>query len=79
MSFTYEFHLIPYVNYGRILKLYSVVAQVLHSSQTNYILFCAELSDIAIRLYVGNQQQQFDILMLKLSSEQASHLKNYRQ
>lgn len=31
-----------------------------------------------MKLHVYNKEQQFDILILKLSSEQASHLKNHR-
>lgn len=57
-----------HVNGGRIVELYTVQAQVSHCSQTNYIFFSTEWTDVAIKLPVCNQQQPFDILMLKLSS-----------
>lgn len=67
-----------YVNNGRILEFHIVDANVLHAPQTNCIFFCTELTEIAIKSHVFNKEQQFDILMLKLSSKLASNLKKHR-
>jgi hypothetical protein len=75
-----EFHwaLGVYVNHGRIFEFCIMVVKVTLATQTNHIVFCTELAEMAIKLHISNKQQQFDILMLKLSSELASFFENHR-